>query len=95
MLALAGCSSDYYLRTPDARAVATPGTHSVGGSLDVRGGSNSIAAALIGLGLVSWAIYGNEGRRADPVPELDPQRRIVEHDCTQPLGEIRGNLVCR
>jgi hypothetical protein len=30
-----------------------------------------------------------------PVPELDPSRRIAEHDCTRPIEDWSANLKCR
>jgi hypothetical protein len=30
-----------------------------------------------------------------PPPELDPSRRIVEHDCTKPIEDWSANLKCR
>lgn len=30
-----------------------------------------------------------------PVPELDPTRRVAEHDCTKPIEDWSANLKCR
>jgi hypothetical protein len=32
---------------------------------------------------------------ARPVPELDPDRRISEQDCTKPLDLSQGNIRCK
>jgi hypothetical protein len=32
--------------------------------------------------------------RGTPKPELDPERRVSEQDCTRPV-ELAGNLKCR
>lgn len=31
----------------------------------------------------------------EPVPELDPHRRVNEQDCTKPVDLTAGNLRCR
>jgi hypothetical protein len=40
-----------------------------------------------------------ESERAMPssvrVPDLDPLRRVVEHDCTKPIEDWSANLKCR
>ena len=33
--------------------------------------------------------------RSGPVPDLDPARRVVEHDCTRPIEDWSANLRCR
>jgi hypothetical protein len=32
---------------------------------------------------------------ARPVPELDPDRKVSEQDCTKPLDLSQGNIRCK
>jgi hypothetical protein len=60
-----------------------------GGSVNVvtTGGG-----AWFGLGLLLGAVYGPYYA---PAPEMDPNRRVVEQDCSKPLADTSGNLRCR
>lgn len=100
--ALAGCQSTAHFESaPAARGVA-PGGGTYGGSVEVRSGSGSIAAVLITLGIVSLAVHGEPGSlrmlpwssTGAPAP-MDPDRRVAEQDCTQPVDPAAGNLRCR
>ena len=62
--------------------------------------------SLIFLGAVSYesdrdmaragyAPYSLHAPGVVPLPELDPSRRIVEHDCTKPIEDWSANLRCR
>jgi len=72
--------------------------------------SSSGAAALAGvLAFAALVDAGNPGYMhssasfagpsgwfwARPVPELDPDRRISEQDCTKPLDLSLGNIRCK
>ena len=39
--------------------------------------------------------YLYDGFWARPVPELDPNRRVSEQDCTKPLDLSLGNIRCK
>ena len=39
--------------------------------------------------------YLYDGFWARPVPELDPNRRVSEQDCTRPLDLSLGNIRCK
>ena len=56
--------------------------------------TDSRAATLLGLGIVAGAIYSTETER-DPPPELAPDRKISEQDCTRPIDPTLGNLRCK
>jgi hypothetical protein len=56
--------------------------------------TSSDAARLIGLGVVAGAIHGYEAEREAP-PELAPDRKVSEQDCTRPIDPTLGNLRCR
>jgi len=95
-LFLAGCQSTLHLETaPAVRAVA-PGSGTYGGAVEVRSGSGSMAAALIGLGLFAASVQGDTARRLSAPLEIDPGRTVREVDCTQPVDLSAGaNLRCR
>ena len=56
--------------------------------------SDSRAARVLGLGIVAAAIYGYESGR-ETTPELAPDRRVSEQDCTRPIDDAQGNLRCK
>jgi hypothetical protein len=100
---LAGCSAHTQLRV----GAETPVPHS-GLQVHVEGGRG--LAALFGLSILAAGIYemeyGGLRYRGSPfvtisdnspqsAPELAPDRIVVEHDCTRPIGELTGNLRCR
>ena len=45
--------------------------------------------AVFLIGVASSADY------VGPVPELDPNRRVVEQDCRKPIEDPSANLKCR
>lgn len=65
------------------------------GSASVPGYSR-VGTLLSIVFLTGWAY---EGERAMPpsvqVPDLDPSRRVAEHDCTRPIEDWSANLKCR
>ena|SRR5687767_15678484 len=99
-LACAGCShSQVYVNTHSSNTGS--GSQS---SVQVRGYSNADFATLIGLTLIAATIVDMERESlrlrsnpfwAGPVPPLDPDRPVTEHDCTKPIEEFSGNLRCR
>lgn len=104
---IAGCAHAH--TTVNAGAGAAAGTTVTGGSVSVHGHGHSLAALVIaGMFLAAAVDYNQEPRPmpsfssfADwfrgtpPPPELDAERRVLEHDCTQPLPQFSGNLKCR
>ena len=65
-------------------------------------------AALLGLSILAAGVYEMERNSVrylvnpfvtmsgnSPPPELAPDRRISEQDCTQPLDYSLGNIRCR
>lgn len=54
-------------------------------------------AALLGLSILAAGIYDAEwGSPAfRPAPQLDPDRRVSEQDCTQPIDYSLGNIRCK
>jgi hypothetical protein len=90
-------------------AAPAAGSAVTGGSVGVHTHSHSLAALVItGMFIAAAIDYNREPRpmpsfssladwfRGTPSPpELDAERRVLEHDCTQPLPEVSGNLKCR
>jgi hypothetical protein len=86
-------------------AVAAPAS---AGTLTVvsTGGAAAVAGALA---FAAFVDAGNPGYAraspsftapygafwARPVPELDPDRKISEQDCTKPLDLSQGNIRCK
>lgn len=83
------------------------GVTTTSGGLRVESGSNSFAAAIIAISLLAGAIEYARGEprpmpgRAElfpgepPAPQLAPERRVAEQDCTRPIDPSAGNLRCR
>jgi hypothetical protein len=61
-------------------------------------------AALLGLSILAAGVYETERERyftspfvtlSNNSPELAPDRRISEQDCTKPLDYSLGNIRCK
>ena len=56
-------------------------------------------AKVVGVAAVTAGMIEYERERSDPaaqpLPELTPDRRISEQDCTQPLDYSLGNIRCK
>ena len=84
-----------------------PGTSSTSGQVSTHLQGGPAAAALIAIILLGGAIeYSREDHpmpspgtliplNVAPTPELAPERRIAEQDCTRPIDLAAGNLRCR
>ena len=87
-LLLAGCGGNANMQANSnngsaSGAVSFPGRTSLGTLLSI--------VFLAG-------VSHEDGRRMPqplPAPELDPTRRVVEHDCTKPIEDWSANLKCR
>lgn len=70
------------------------GTPHSGVQVHVEGGRG--LAALLGLSILAAGIYEMERNSApQAAPELAPDRRISEQDCTKPLDYSLGNIRCK
>jgi hypothetical protein len=98
VLLLAGCSSNTAWKvstgTPHAGA-QVQGAH-------VHVHSSGDLAAVLGVailaGVMYEAAYGGLGYAVDSErrpPEMAPDRRISEQDCTKPLDYSLGNIRCK
>ena len=93
VLALAGCNGGNYGYAVNVSSMAAPAPPPPNASLSVTTTSSGSGffGALFALGMIGVAsgllpIYG---------PEMDPERRVVERDCTQPIEDYSANLRCR
>jgi hypothetical protein len=73
-------------------------------AVQVRAHTGSDFATLLGLTIIAATIVDMERESlrlrsnpfwAGPVPPLDPDRPVTEHDCTKPIAEFTGNLRCK
>ncbi len=97
-VALAACSAHTQIQATGvggAPGAIPPGTSVTSGSagLQIQGGGASVAAALIAIGLLAGSDAWVAPERR--VPELAPDRRVKEQDCTKPLEDASANLRCR
>ena len=88
-LCVAGCDANYIVRATSGGTPSLPSAPPPGGSVNVYGTSSF--GALLGIGLFGAASYGG----AFYVPPMDPNRRVVEQDCTRPIEDPTANLRCR
>ena len=92
-LQLAGCGGHSNVAVNSAGSPST-GVSS-GGSVSVQGSSTLGKVLAIGV-LVGASAYGDRvAPPAPPAPAMDPSRRVVERDCTQPIDDWSANLRCR
>jgi hypothetical protein len=53
-------------------------------------------ATIIGLSFLAAAAYSDEqGSPSREPPELDPNRRVSEQDCSKPIDYTLGNIRCK
>lgn len=82
---LAGCSAHTQVRS---------GSPDSGVFVQVDGGRS--LAAVLGLSALAAGIYSTEwGSASRAAPELDPQRRVSEQDCSKPIDFTLGNIRCK
>lgn len=89
LLALGGCANSAWQLSTGGPGLP-PGPPPPGGSASV---STTSAGALVVLGLFGFLTSG--GTPFYAAPPMDPERRVVEHDCTKPIEEPGANLRCR
>ncbi len=82
---LPGCSA----RT---QVSAGAGTSQSGVRVQVEGGRG--LATLFGLTILASSVYMAEAASA-AVPEMAPDRKVSEQDCTRPLDYSLGNIRCK
>ena len=88
---LAGCSSNTAWKASFGQPLPDS---------SVRVQSSSDLAAAFGLVLVAgglYAAYSEEGGYwySRQPPEMAPDRRVSEQDCTKPLDLTKGNIRCK
>jgi len=94
VLLVAGCSSNAAWRI-------STGTPNPGAPVQVHAHTSSDLAVLFGLGILAGGVYEaargasyGEGSLRRP-PEMAPDRRVSEQDCTKPLDYSLGNIRCK
>jgi hypothetical protein len=87
-LCIAGCNSNYIVQASSAGASQLPAT---GGSVSVYG--SSTAGALFAIGFLGALFSGGAAHYS--VPEMNPERRVIEQDCSKPIEDPSANLRCR
>jgi len=90
MLLLSGCSAHTGLGAGAGAPTASPGASA---SVELRVGPS--VGAIIGLGYLVGMAREEAGYTPPSVPALDPDRRVVEQDCRQPIADPAANLRCR
>ena len=85
---LAGCGGNSNLQANSSNGSAS-------GAVSFPGRTNF--GTLLSLIFLAGVSYESDRMtpRSGPVPELDPARRVVEHDCTRPIEDWSANLKCR
>lgn len=66
-----------------------------GCSASVQIGAGSGLGTVLGLSFIAAGIYSSEQGMSREPPELDPQRRVSEQDCSKPIDFTLGNLRCK
>lgn len=89
VLALAGCANSSWQFSSGGAPVPMP--TSAGASVSTT--SASWFATLLTFGLINYSMSG--GTPFYAAPPMDPQRRVVEQDCTKPIEDPAANLRCR
>jgi len=85
---LAGCGGN-------ANVQATSSNGSATGIVSIPG-RTSFGTLLSIVFLAGVSYEGERGpSRTIQVPEPDPTRRVVEHDCTKPIEDWSANLKCK
>ena len=88
-LSLGGCANSAWQASAGGPGLP-PGPPPPGASAHV---STTSAGALFGLVLFGFLTSG--GTPFYAVPPMDPERRVLEHDCTKPIEDPGANLRCR
>jgi len=105
---LAGCGGHANVQMNSGGAPASGA--STGGSVNIQGSSTFgtllAIGILVGMSYGSDRTVEDSGARSTArssyamspsgrVPELDPSRRVMEHDCTKPIEDWSANLKCK
>ena len=93
-LLLAGCSNTAWR--------VSAGESNPGAPLQVHAHGSSGLATLFGLGIIAGSVYeaatnGFDAWNVDTrrPPEMAPNRKVSEQDCTKPIDWSAGNLRCK
>jgi hypothetical protein len=84
LLLVAGCSSN----TAWHASVGQPHPNA---QVHISGGA--ALATVVGISVLAAGVYGYDNSRS--VPEMAPDRKVSEQDCTKPLDYTLGNIRCK
>jgi hypothetical protein len=94
VLALAGCNGNagyvFGFSSMNGAAAMPPPPPSASISVSSAGTSTGLLGALFMIGMMGVA----SGAFYYP-PEMHPDRRVIEQDCTKPIEDYSANLRCR
>ena len=95
-LLLAGCSSNTAWKV----STGNPGAHVQGANVHVHSGGDLVAVVGVAIfaAMAYNAAYAGDGHAFGSErrpPEMAPDRRISEQDCTKPLDYSLGNIRCK
>jgi len=90
---LAGCSNTAWQASAGLPPPSAPAHAHVHGGY---GFATAVGLAVLAVGTYELSRDGFEyGAGAQRVPEMAPDRRIAEQDCTKPLDFTLGNIRCK
>jgi hypothetical protein len=107
--ALAGCNATTSFGYRGVGGTVQPTTTAYsGGAIAYTSTSASAGAVALAIGFLGFALHSDSGSyyrvNANPfaaitsterLPELDPERRVNEQDCTRPIEDWSANLRCK
>ena len=90
---LAGCSNTAWKVSAGVPPPAAPASAHVSGGY---GGATVVGLAILAVGAYELTRDGFEFTPgAQRVPDMAPDRKIAEQDCTKPIDWSRGNIRCK
>ena len=90
VLVLAGCNGNYgYLVNVSSMGAPLPPPPNASISVTTTS-AGGLLGALFGIGFIAAA----NGAFYYP-PEMHPERRVIEQDCSKPIEDTSANLRCR
>lgn len=92
-LLVAGCSNSAWMVSAGVPPPVAPASVAVESAAGL--------ATVMGVALFAGAVYElsthglDYGSSSRKPPEMDPERKVSEQDCTKPLDFTRGNIRCK
>lgn len=104
---LAGCNANYAWSYRGGAAGGAPVAPAGSASVNIATTSPTAGYVIIALGLFGFVTQSESGYSrvnanpfaaitpTEPLPALDPERRVNEQDCTKPIEDWSANLRCK